>query len=483
MSKFLSNVIKLGSATLLGQILGIIVTPILSRLYTPADFGIFHLFFSLVSLIAVVSSLSYQSAINLPKKDEDAAIIVVLCLCLIIITSILSTALIFIFSGYIGQLLNSPDLFNYLWLLPLAIIANSVAYVLGFWLSRREQFGTMAKANLSSSITGKASSIGFGIISPSPFGLIFGTIINDATIVVVSLKKTVGDFHFFQKMSYQKMKQLAMRYKRFPQYNLGANLASSAAVQVTPFMLAFFFSFVVVGYYAMAYMIMVLPSKLIGNSLTSVFYQKACTEKNLTGSITNVVKSVHTRLISIGMFICLIIMITGPELFAFVLGATWLSAGIYAQILAPWFFVVFISSPLMSIFNVLEMQGANFGFNVLLLITRIVVLLIAGLLGNPLLGLILLSGTGVIFWSWMNMYLLKIAGVSVRDAIQEILRYLVFGLIVCLPLIIAKYYSVSSGILIAIAVSLTIIYYSIVVYRDTQLKEGVMHFLKTISQK
>jgi O-antigen/teichoic acid export membrane protein len=436
-----------------------------------------------VSIIAVVSCLSYNSAINLPKKDEDAAHIVILCLSLIIVTSMLSAIFFNIFSGDIEHILNAPGLSNYLFLLPLAIIVNSVAYVLGSWLSRRQEFTTMAKGNLYSSVTGKAFSIGLGIVSPSSLGLIFGTIINDSTIVVVSVKKIVGDFHFYQKISYQRIKQLAKRYKRFPQYNLGANLAGSVAVQITPFILVFFFSPIVVGFYAMAYTILLLPSKLMGNSLTSVFYQKACSEKNLTGSIANVVKTVHTRLISIGMFICLILMIIGPELFTFALGAQWTTAGVYAQILAPWFFVVFISSPLMSIFNVLEMQGANFGFNVLLLITRIIVLLIAGQYGNATLGLVLLSGTGVIFWSWMNMYLLKTAGVPVRAAIKEIVQYLIFGLIICIPLIIAKYFSVSFGILIAIAVILTIFYYSIVVYRDSQLKEGVIHFLKTISQK
>ena len=97
MSKFISNVITLGSATVLGQILGVIVTPVLSRLYSPADFGAYQLFISIVTIIAVVSCLSYQIAINLPKKDEDAASIVVLCVIFIIITSILSTVLLYIF--------------------------------------------------------------------------------------------------------------------------------------------------------------------------------------------------------------------------------------------------------------------------------------------------------------------------------------------------------------------------------------------------
>jgi lipopolysaccharide exporter len=483
MSKFLSNVVTLFSATLLGQIIGVIVSPVISRLYSPADFGIFSLFISLSSLIALVACLSYQGAINLTKKDEDAANIVVLCLCLILITSILATTVFSLFSGTLERILNAPGLSRYFFLLPLAIIASSVAYVLGSWVSRRQEFGIIAKGNLYSSITGKASSIGLGVMSPSPFGLIFGTIVNDGTIVIILLRRTLVDFHIFRQVSFKKIKRLAERYKKFPQFSALSVLISNSATQAIPFMLAFSFSPVIVGYYAMTYLIITLPLKLIGNSLSTIFYQKACAEKNRTGSISYIVTSVHTRLVSIGMFICLILMIIGPELFTVILGTKWSTAGAYAQILAPWMFVVFISTPLSSIFSVFEKQGASLGFSVSLLISRIVIILIAGFFGDPVLGMLLLSGVGVIFWGWMNMYLLKTAGVSVRDASQEIIRYLIFGLLVCLPLIIAKYLSRSSVLLLGIAVAGTFVYYSVVVYRDTELKEGLLHLLRTTIHK
>jgi O-antigen/teichoic acid export membrane protein len=474
---------KLGSATILGQVLGIIVMPILSRLYTPADFGIYQLFCSLVALIASFSCLSYSSAINMPKKHEDAANIVILSLLLIIITSIVTTVFFFSFSGYIDQVLKTPGLSNYFFLLPLAIICNGFAFVLGYWLSRKEEFGTIAKANLISSISGKAVSVGSGLQSPSPFGLIFGTIINDATILIFLLRKTATDFHYFKEVSFEKIRQLAYRYKKFPQYNLSANLVSSAAGQCTPFLLAYFFSPIIVGYYAMSFLIVNLPLKLVGNSFVNVFYQKICAEKNVTGNIKNIVKSVHTRLISIGMFGCLIVMIIGPELFTFVLGNQWYTAGVYAQILTPFFFVLFISVPLLSILNVMEKQNINLWFNLYALLSNIFILIIGGLSGDPIIFMLLLSANSIVTWSWMNMYILKIVGVSRLDAVHEIFRYLLFGLFISLPLLIAKYYAIPSTILILIAIGVSAIYYLIIVYQDTELKKGLVNFIGDIRQK
>jgi O-antigen/teichoic acid export membrane protein len=482
MSKFLSNLLKLFSATLVGQLLGFIVTPVLSRLYSPADFGIYQLFFSIVSLISIIACFSYHNAINLPKKDEDGAGIVLLCLFLITITSVVSLVFFFVFSGYIEYVLNAPGLSHYLFLVPLAVLCNSVAYVLVFWLSRKDDFGTIAKANLTSSFSGKGVSVASGMISPSPFGLIFGTIINDATIAIMAARRTLADFPLFKNISTEKIRNVAYRYKKFPKYNAISNFANTAGGSSTPFMLALFFTPAIVGFYALAYLVINVPTKLVGNALATVFFQRASVEKNLTGTVKNIVAAVHTRLISIGMFGCLVVVIIGPELFGLVLGDRWSTAGLYAQILTPWFFVMFISLPLLSIYNVLEQQQINLGFNILLLLSRIVVLYIGGILGDPVIGMILLSSTGVIFWSWMNLYTLKIAGVEVHGAMSEIIRYLVFGVLVCLPLILAKIFSVPSHFLILIAIILSAVYYPVIVYRDPELKEGIVIFVGHIGK-
>jgi lipopolysaccharide exporter len=483
MSRFLANTIKLFSATVAGQILGILVTPVLSRLYSPADFGMYQLIFSLAGLLAVFSCLSYTPAIQLPKKDEDAANIVVLCLSLIVITTFFTTIFFFMFSSNIEQLLNVQGLSTYFILLPFAIISTSVSVVLVSWLSRKSEFGTIAKGNFYSSVSGKGISLGFGIISPSPFGLIFGAIMNDATIVLVLLRKTIGDFHLFQQVSYQRMKQMAYRYKQFPQYRVGADVAGHASMTVPPFMLAFYFSPTIVGYFAMALMIMRLPTKLLASAIYQVFYQKASAEKNRTGSIKNIVEMIHTRLISFGMFTCFIVMIIGPELFVFVLGSKWATAGLFAQIIAPWMFVAFISIPLLTIFNLMEKQLADLWFSVLQLITAAFAIFIGGIFADPVIAMVSMSITGVLLGGWVNIYTLKLAGVPILNSIQEIIRFFLISLVFCLPLTIAKYYSIQPIFLIGITILTSVFYYGLIIFKDSELRMGLKSSIKIILQK
>ena len=472
MSKFLSNMITLSTSTLMGQVLGVIITPVLSRLYSPADFGLFQLFISIVGMIAPIACLSYYNAILLPERDEDSANLVMLCLFLVTVTALLTAVILFFSSGYIEEALNAPGFSWYLPLIPFAIGFSGFSYVFGYWLSKKEEFGTIAKSNIYSSFAGKGISAGFGIVSPSPFGLIFGTMVNDFTIIIVLSKKMLADMAIFSNTSFARIREMAVRYKKFPLYSVGSDTAANASVQAAPFILALFFSPVVVGYYSMAYLVLRLPSKLIGTAIGTVFFQQASSEKNRTGGVKMVVKAVHTRLISLGMFGCLIVMIIGPELFAFVLGARWVTAGVYAQIFAPWFFVSFISVPLAYIFSVLEKQSVNLWFSLLFLISTLVALVAGGLSNDPIVGMVLLSASGVIFWGGMNLYSLKLAGVSMRDATIDIGKYFSICACLCLPLIIAKFLSVESKLLIGIAVALSLAYYSGVLWHDVQLRNG-----------
>jgi len=475
--------VKVSSSTLTGQVIGLIVTPVLSRIYTPADFGIFQLFISIVGIIAPVACLSYYYAIILPEKNEDAANVVILCLFLIAATSFVTTVILFFFIGTFEHYMNAPGFSIYLPLLPLALIFSGYAYIFGFWASKREQYGSVAKANVISTFTGKGFSIGYGFLGPSPFGLILGSIINDATIVVILVKKAFSDLSLFYHTSYAKIKEMMIRYKKFPQYSLGADLAGSVSVQFIPFALAFNFPAAVIGYYSMAYMILRLPIRLIGNAIGTVFFQEASVEKNNTGEIKAVVKTVYARLISFGIFLCLILMIAGPQIFAFIFGPQWETAGFYAQILAPCFFVSFIAFPLGFVYQVLEKQSINLWFNVCLFVSSAIVLIIGGFLQSPVISMVLLSITGFLLWGWMNLYSLKIAGVSLSDVGYVFGKHLLFSLMVCLPLVIAIYLSLSLILIITIIAVLSVVYYMIIIYVDSDLRIGLLKFIKNIVRK
>lgn len=480
MSRFITNVLKLVSGSVIAQALGIILIPIITRLYSPGDFGAFQTFLAISSILAVLSCLSYQLAIMLPKEDEDSANIVALCFILICATSLISGGVFFLLADWVGEVLNTPDLSQYLIFLPVVVFLNGLFLVVNYWLSRRVRFGAAATAQVANSVSSKVVQIGAGFWSASPLGLIVGLIVGYGSGLLVMLRGIREDLSLFRAVRRSNIKRLAARYKRFPLFTSWSTVANSASVQVAPLMLASFFSPAVVGFYGMAHVVVNMPMSLIGSATGQVFFQKASEEKNRTGSVKTVVREVHQRLISIGVFPILVLMIIGEELFALVLGAQWYTAGEYARILAPWIFLVFVASPLSTIFSILEKQTVGLAFNLLIFVSRITVLYIGGIYGDPIFALVLFSFTGVVFFGWYNLYILKISGLPYGSGLEDFFRFILIAFVVAIPLIIVKYLSLPLYILLIVAGVVTLIYYAIVISRDAILKKEFIGILKEV---
>src|SRR5690606_37210838 len=164
--------------------------------------------------------------------------------------------------------------------------------------------------------------------------------------------------------------------------------------QLPTFLLAAFFTPAVVGFYSLGFRLLQLPMSFIGSSISQVFFQRASKAKS-EGTLDYLVESVFRLLVIIGMFPMLIITIIGSDIFTLIFGNDWTEAGVYAQILSLWAFIWLISSPLSTIYIVMEKQQFGFQYSFFNLITRILSLYIGGLLGNARLALILFSISGI----------------------------------------------------------------------------------------
>lgn len=94
------------TGTTVAQAIPIAITPILTRIYTPEDFGIFAIFIALVTIFGSISSARYELAVMLPKKDEDAINILALGFIIIILISLVLLLITIFFNDYLVSLLK-----------------------------------------------------------------------------------------------------------------------------------------------------------------------------------------------------------------------------------------------------------------------------------------------------------------------------------------------------------------------------------------
>lgn len=163
-----------------------------------------------------------------------------------------------------------------------------------------------------------------------------------------------------------------------------------------------------------------------------MFFQRAA-EAKFEGTLSGIVEDTFLRLSLVGVFPILLLASIGKDLFTVVFSPTWAEAGVYAQILALWIFFVFITSPICALFSILERQGTFLVFNGCLFAARATALAIGGLSGDPRVALSLFSAVGVIAWSALCVWLLREAGVPLRNIYGRLGRYIIYAMpVLCL---------------------------------------------------
>ena len=70
LEQYLENIFLISSGTILAQAIGVLVTPIVTRLYLPSDYGILTSFNSVIAILIIIA-LDYHKAIPLAKNDNQ----------------------------------------------------------------------------------------------------------------------------------------------------------------------------------------------------------------------------------------------------------------------------------------------------------------------------------------------------------------------------------------------------------------------------
>ena len=477
MSTFAGNVLKLVTGSVFAQGLGVLVAPIVARLFAPEAFGVAALFVSIAAIIGVLACLRYELAIMLPKTDEEAANLFGVSLFFVLIITGISALIIFFAGDVIVNLLNSPELSKYLWLVPLAVFFTGIFKTLNYWNSRTKHFGRLSIARIVSSVTMQTTKVSAGFAGFVSGGVLIGTGILGQIVSTFVLGRQIwrDDRRLFKaNIRWKKMLAGLKRHKKFPIYNTWSAFLNTASQQLPTIMLAFYFSPKVVGFYALGKTVLSMPMNMVGGAVAQVFFQKASEAHNCTGNLSAVVEEVFKRLVSFGIFPILLLTLIGEDLFVIAFGARWAEAGVYMQILGLWIFFQFISSPISTLFAVLEKQHYGLLFNTVLFLTRAASLIIGGMTGDVKFTLFLFASTGVACYGFLCFWLISKAGISAMQALYHIVKYSMYSSPLLIVIALAKW---SLGVqeigVLLLGLCCLLVYYLLVMMQDKELRKPI----------
>ena len=462
-STFAKSVSVMAGGTAGSQLIAVLAAPILTRIYTPEHFGLLAVYASLLALIGVVASLRYELAIPLPESDVAAANVAVLCLGLVGIATFLTVVLV-VFAGQpVAELLGTPALASYFWLLPVGVLVAGAFNVFNYWSVRTKRFSLIARATVRQSLATIA--IQLTAFKLGGVALLFGQVAGQG-VGTFSLGKPALASASFKLVSSKGVATAAKRYRRFPIFTTWAGLFNTAGAQLPPILIAGFFSVSGAGLFALAHRILTLPVTLFGSALQSVFLSGAA-QAYRNNELGVKVSSLLNILTQIAVPPALVLVLVAPDLFELVFGSSWREAGIMAQWMAPWLVLQFCTGPLTIVNAVTENQHLGLLMQVQLFVVRVAMLSIGILYADLLLAIQLFALGSAISYFLFLWVVLWISKVSILYFLKSLTRATIFGVAVVAPLLLFPDFltEISTAIAVCLAVVVTTTARFLVLYR------------------
>ncbi|GHT58940.1 hypothetical protein AGMMS50239_04490 [Bacteroidia bacterium] len=415
-NSLLKNILLLSTGTGIAQVIPMIASIILARLYTNNNYGDLSLFISVTGIVGVIATLRYELTIILPEKSNDARNLLALCLINSLITGLLS-AIIVVFLGLFFRDRLDISNFSWLYLVPVMVVCTGVYNSFDNWFNRIHGYKKMVSAKIILNIGSAAARILLGVLSIS-LGLIYGTVAGNVLAVAAFIYFFVKHegMHSYRLVSVAKIKKMFNEYKDFFKYSTPGSLLNAFANIGLPLLIAYFYSIELAGIYFFSNNLIKQPLSILSTSISQVYKKEANeiylhSKDQLIGFTTK-----FQKMIFILVFPTLLILsIWGGGIFGFLFGKAWIASGEIIKYFAV--FILFNSnySPVSSIVDILRKQKFELCFNFSNIFSQILLLVLFSnrLTFNYM--ILLISVVSAIHYLYIDIYIKRHIKKLVQD--------------------------------------------------------------------
>jgi O-antigen/teichoic acid export membrane protein len=344
-SEIVKNTGILVTGTVLAQLIPMILQVVLRRMYPAEVFGVFSVYFTLMSLGVFFFTFRYELSIVNPSDDRDAMNLVGVVMSLSLISLVILTVLLFFFYEPISKVLNIPNEYSYwLFFLPVSLFFYSSYLGMQYWLIRKKNFkGISLNKIVRRSVEGVFQII-WGALKLF-YGLVAGLVLGVISIFFMGFVQSKKAGFSLKEVSWQRMKKVAHEYKEYPLYNTLPAFLNTAGLMLPILFINKFFGTDITGQFDLTRQILAVPAALLSVSLSQVYLQRLSEKFNSKQSIKKDLFGLLAFLSIISVVAFIIIFFWGIPLFTFFFGKEWYLAGEFARLLIFKYLLVFVVSP------------------------------------------------------------------------------------------------------------------------------------------
>jgi len=350
-SQFTYNSLVLMLGTVFAQAVPFLLSPILTRIYQPENFGDYSLFVSYFNVAVIIIHLRYELAIMKPRFISDAlriiqgSIIIGVLLTLIAYVSLFALQLSF----------DALKLFEFTWLLPITAFLGGIYLLLSNWFTKNLNYKNVSFSKVFQSSSNSIVAIILGYFFFYSNGLIIGYIVGlIVAILFFSLNLNHRFYTIFSDFDFNKIKKQLNRYVDFPKHNTFSTFLNSVSVFIPLWYISYSFDNDTVGYFGLSTRIVAAPLMLISSSVSQVLYEKSTSLYNKGGDLHSFVKRLFFKMALIYAMPLVILILFSEFLFGFVFGETWVQAGVITKYICVGVIIQILVNPFTLIFAAVD---------------------------------------------------------------------------------------------------------------------------------
>jgi len=340
----------------LARLISVLTIPLVTRLYSPEDYGVLSVFSSLILMLVPFVTLRYVLALPLPRYDGIAINLLVLSGIIMLLSFIIIAVSLCYAGPWLFSHFSMPLLIPWWWLIAIGVLVSAFYELLTFWATRYRSYKAIAVSNIWQSVLGVLVKIVLGIIGFKPGGLLIGQVVAQSGGIGKLLLSFSESFRKnWSYVRFAQIKRVALRYKDFPLYRVPSQFLMVFSKQAPLLFVASIYDAETTGQLGLAFMVLALPVSLFGQTTAKAFYAEASSlDSRQVKAIQSILVDVLKRLGVFAILPAITLYFGGELLFLLVFGVEWRLAGVFASLLSVYLFFQFLQTPVAHIFMLFD---------------------------------------------------------------------------------------------------------------------------------
>ena len=273
-SGFARNASVMIVGTALGQVASVALAPVLTRLYTPAEFGYLSVYTAALAIFGVTAALGFDLALPLAVTDAELANLIAAAGCALAVTTGVVALGMGLLPGSVLASLWLAPLEQHRYLVPLGFVCLGGYYIMVAAATRAGRFADIARTRISQGLAGPLSQIALGLLGTGAQGLTIGFIVGQSSGTMLLVSRLLPPLR--RVMSWRGTMGVVRRYSHFPLFASWTRVIDMAGSGTVLYLLfSTYYSSEIVGFMFLGERVIARPLLMVSSSLQQVFSGEA----------------------------------------------------------------------------------------------------------------------------------------------------------------------------------------------------------------